>query len=135
MAWSLAELAIFDAPLLQSIAASALARISEFGVQDLSNTAWSFAKLLFRDTPLLGAISEYSRAMRDSDDQIMSAFVWALWRRGSTCSIETVCNSWPTLDTMAVAFILMEASWSHDQDGEQALFTLLKRSVAKPANQ
>jgi len=48
---------VHDWPLLDAIAASSIARCSEFEGQDLAITAWSWAKLEVRNQQLLDAIS------------------------------------------------------------------------------
>mmetsp|Transcript_39840 Transcript_39840/g.126096 ORF Transcript_39840/g.126096 Transcript_39840/m.126096 type:complete len:129 (+) Transcript_39840:169-555(+) len=57
IAWSFAKVGFADVPFLQSMAASADARLHEFSPQSLANTAWSFATMKFSDVPLLDALS------------------------------------------------------------------------------
>jgi len=78
-AWSIAKLQVKDAPLLTSIAAAALAKLSEFGTQEMSNTAWSFAKLSLCHVPFLDAIAAESRALIwAARTQELSNTAWAL---------------------------------------------------------
>jgi len=123
--WSVAELVISDTPLMTSIASSALKSMSEFRSQDLSNTAWSFAKRVVRNAPLLAAISSASRAHQDEDNQIVSAFVWALWRGGEHSSTWHAFRSWPSLDTMAIALMLMGSGWSRNQEGDDEMWDIV----------
>lgn len=120
--WSLAELAVSDPPLMAAISSWSLPRIVEFRSQDLSNTAWAFAKLTIRDAPLIAAISSASVIHIGEDDQIISAFVWALWRGSEDYRCAT---SWSSLDVMAVAFMLMGAGWGREQEGEDKLWQLV----------
>mmetsp|Transcript_99309 Transcript_99309/g.212771 ORF Transcript_99309/g.212771 Transcript_99309/m.212771 type:complete len:102 (-) Transcript_99309:251-556(-) len=48
-AWSFASLAFTDEPLLPSIAAAALPKISDFYSQSISNMSWSVARLCLMD--------------------------------------------------------------------------------------
>lgn len=57
---SAARLQLRHQPLLEGLAASALANMGAFRSQDLSSTAWSCAVLQLRHEPLLGAIFEAS---------------------------------------------------------------------------
>jgi len=43
-AWSFAAIGVLARPLLNAIAASAIAMLQQFGTQELANTSWSFAK-------------------------------------------------------------------------------------------
>lgn len=42
-------------PLLNAIAAEAIAKIAHFSHQDLSNTAWAFSKIALLHRPLLNS--------------------------------------------------------------------------------
>jgi len=46
-----------NSPLLDAIAASAIAKMSVLSDQDLTNTAWAFATLHVDNLPLFDAIS------------------------------------------------------------------------------
>lgn len=52
-------------PLLDAIAAAALAKISELSSQDLSNIAWAFAKLDYQSEDLREAISSAALRLLD----------------------------------------------------------------------
>jgi len=70
---------VLNVPLLDSIASSALTRLSSTGPsQGISNTAWSFAKFAYTDGPLLTAISAAARPnMSDFDPQGLANLAWA----------------------------------------------------------
>lgn len=63
-------------PLLGAISAAA---VTQFGSQELANTAWAFARLNVRDAPLLDAISQQSlRLIALAKPQHLSNMVWSL---------------------------------------------------------
>mmetsp|Transcript_36294 Transcript_36294/g.104525 ORF Transcript_36294/g.104525 Transcript_36294/m.104525 type:complete len:174 (+) Transcript_36294:136-657(+) len=86
--WSVARLPVHDRPLLDALSSAAIATISLFGAQGLSNTAWALATLLDHDHgPLLDAIAaRASRIISDFDSQALGNTSWAfarlLWPHG-----------------------------------------------------
>jgi len=84
-AWAFATLGLRDAPLLNAIAASAIAMMSEFegNVQNLSNTVWSFASRQVVHHPLMASISAPSlRTIHLFDPQTLSNTAWAFAKVG-----------------------------------------------------
>lgn len=61
MAWACSPLGVLIRPLLDSISAASIPTLSEYTLQNLSNTAWAFAKLQMLDEPLRSAISAEAR--------------------------------------------------------------------------
>lgn len=117
-----------DATLMNPIGSTGLLHVLEFRSQDLSNTAWSFAKQLVRHAPLLAAIYWACSGHDGDEDQIMSAFVWALWRGGEHSLAWHTFRSWSTVDVAAIAFMLMGAAWGRDQASEDQLWDVVGRS-------
>jgi len=67
-AWAFAVFCIHNGPLLASISAESLPKISEFNPQNLANIAWSFDVLECDDVPLMHAISAQAvRTLRNDD--------------------------------------------------------------------
>merc|ERR1719221_952493 len=82
-AWSFARLGVTDQPLMHSIAAAAIARISDFDPLGLSNLLWAYAKLELQDQPLLAAISSAARAkLSDYSSQNLANTAWSVAKLG-----------------------------------------------------
>jgi len=77
--WAFADLKVLDqGPLMDAIAAEAIAKLSHFGAQDLSNLSWSFSTRLFVDPPLMHALAAQAIAtMRDYEAQDLANTAWA----------------------------------------------------------
>jgi len=79
LSWAFATLSFYNVPLLESIAAESMRRISDFSAQELANTAWSCAVLGFWDEPLQDALANSSIArIQQFDAQGHANTAWAL---------------------------------------------------------
>jgi hypothetical protein len=63
--WSLAVQRIRNEPLLQSIAAAAIPKMSFFRPVEIASTAWAFSKLSVLDVQLMASISEAALTILD----------------------------------------------------------------------
>eukprot|EP00971_Amphidinium_carterae_P050536 995263-Amphidinium_carterae.1 len=57
-AWAFAALEIVNRPLIDSLAAAALAHVQDFNVQALSNLSWSLARMDYLNAKLMDAIAQ-----------------------------------------------------------------------------
>jgi len=57
MAWSLANLLVMDAPLMEALAAASIRMLRHLSPQDITNTAWAFATMALSNLPFIDALA------------------------------------------------------------------------------
>merc|ERR1712032_38345 len=115
-AWACSAIAMKHIPLLQSIAAASLRRITEEKSQERSNTAWAFATMELKDWPLMEAISASSLPIITYfDSQGRSNLAWAcaqLWV-GHKPLMEAISSQARNLISSACQQELANFAWSN----------------------
>mmetsp|Transcript_42913 Transcript_42913/g.113623 ORF Transcript_42913/g.113623 Transcript_42913/m.113623 type:complete len:392 (+) Transcript_42913:2147-3322(+) len=123
---------------MQAISSESHAKLPEFDLMEIGNTAWAFACLRVRDDPLFDRLfGEIFASPEDLDPQAVHAICCATWALSrSTLAwelLERRAAKGLALDATSYGFLLMHGSWSGHQDREDQVLAALASVAAVDA--